>query len=909
MGPGLLINKIRDVLEKKFNYAATSMESTSTKLWRCKLRKNCLKGSGNWGEVDPEKQARMEGDGWTFDLESDNPTMTTPGGETLTSNDFESGGTVETNPQQGAALDTVFDSDYFATNGPGAENAAAATGTSHAPPLVGGVGNDEEGHNLTIREQINEDGTVKEGVSASNIGDEVDNASTRASPDTPSGSGVHANSDGVLAEAEANSRSQSDEAVNIEDSGPSKTAQAVKGAVAVLEYACSIYTVLHGIDVALKVTKAIILARYAMIFLSTADAIRAGEATPEQVSQLGGIITTVLVANATTSKHKKGDVVTKSGTDSFGYGLASGMMDMTKNGGISTNIGGGKPGDPSENTMKYITSGLGGFGASAPWAQAYVTVTSVINRLNDVIGAGTGIQQACAATQSTTFQVTESVTNLALNIASCVGTACVATVAKFVVEGVLWTAGGMVVGKLLSQVIQNFVDSAAGKMFEKVPLGEDAMDANTGGTGALLGFSARGSGDMPLDQGQAVSYLNEMKDHTLRQATIARATRSPFDITSNDTFLGSIVGNFAATMYSNGASLKGFAASLLGMFGSSLSTIVRGLPANATAETLEYLNACEDPEIQNAGIAVDPFCNPIYGTLSRNIMDPEDVKSQIASEVDSSGNPTSDGLKGFMKNCVDRAIDRPMGTSDDSGDNGSQCKIDVGKNKLYANYVKYSQVYEGMSGGFESCMSATSCRGSSAVVAPSGPVDGGQVTMIGDSITVGSAAQIRQKLSGVKIYAQSSKGFDGSNSSNPSGQQILENPSLVGTSPVSDGGKVYDAPFELRNVVVVALGTNTDNLTIERIQNMVTTIGAGKTIYFVNNYDKANAQRYQANNQAFAAVAQTNPNVKVIDWAGAASADPEKYISTDPDGLTVHPTGEGRTLLANIIATALGGSP
>jgi hypothetical protein len=162
---------------------------------------------------------------------------------------------------------------------------------------------------------------------------------------------------------------------------------------------------------------------------------------------------------------------------------------------------------------------------------------------------------------------------------------------------------------------------------------------------------------------------------------------------------------------------------------------------------------------------------------------------------------------------------------------------------------------------------------------------GESVTIIGDSITVGATAAIKQNLPEAKFYAATSKQFGGTNSSNPSGIDIVKDPET-----------------ELRDYIVIALGTNGD-VSSSQIAEMISALGS-KQILFVNNYHYGDADSYASNNEGFADAASKRPTVSVIDWATAAHADYEKYIDNS-DGLGVHPTAEGKTLFASEILYGL----
>ena len=133
------------------------------------------------------------------------------------------------------------------------------------------------------------------------------------------------------------------------------------------------------------------------------------------------------------------------------------------------------------------------------------------------------------------------------------------------------------------------------------------------------------------------SYLeleSERLAYNQEQDAISRAGDSPFDIYNDATFLGSIMGNFVASMYSNGNSPLGFAQSLLGMFGSSMSSILKGSSASATtdAAAYAYASSCTDSDITSASIAADPFCNPIYGLSNDDTLSLETTVNNITAD-------------------------------------------------------------------------------------------------------------------------------------------------------------------------------------------------------------------------------------------------------------------------------------
>ena len=176
-------------------------------------------------------------------------------------------------------------------------------------------------------------------------------------------------------------------------------------------------------------------------------------------------------------------------------------------------------------------------------------------------------------------------------------------------------------------------------------------------------------------------------------------------------------------------------------------------------------------------------------------------------------------------------------------------------------------------------------------------VDGKDVTIIGDSVTNGSRTALEAKLSGIDIHAQDSKQFYGSDSSNPTGEEIVNE---------------LAASNSLRTHVVIALGTNNTSLSEDSVKSVIDKIGQ-KNIWLVLNYDDYKTDKYDANNATLGGIATAYKNVNTIDWpktvADAKTKNPgTTYIKDEQPNYSVHPTNpEGTELFAQMIYDALSG--
>lgn len=184
-------------------------------------------------------------------------------------------------------------------------------------------------------------------------------------------------------------------------------------------------------------------------------------------------------------------------------------------------------------------------------------------------------------------------------------------------------------------------------------------------------------------------------------------------------------------------------------------------------------------------------------------------------------------------------------------------------------------------------LSGASGSSSSSSSSTTQTTDGSDVTIIGDSITVMSETEIKQKLPQADIHAQVSKQFYNGTSDNPAGITILKE--------LADNKT-------LRNIVIYALGTN-GLFTKQQAEEVIKTVGNNRTVIFVTNYALPGGIDYTSNNNTIHQLKRQNTNVMVADWASAIEGNPEKYIEDSSN--FVHPGEEGKKLFAEILYNAI----
>ena len=177
-------------------------------------------------------------------------------------------------------------------------------------------------------------------------------------------------------------------------------------------------------------------------------------------------------------------------------------------------------------------------------------------------------------------------------------------------------------------------------------------------------------------------------------------------------------------------------------------------------------------------------------------------------------------------------------------------------------------------------------------------ITGSQVTIIGDSISVGAVSEYDAQLSGAdhapKTYngitydlIQVSKHFATDAEGNYSGLTIAREMETQG---------------DLRTYVVFALGTNDPGAVTEaKIDELMNAIGTNHKVVLTTNYAYENKLDYSVNNAAILAAAEKySGKVAVADWAAEAAKNPsligDQYV---------HPNAEGSKVFVGLIKQAL----
>lgn len=158
------------------------------------------------------------------------------------------------------------------------------------------------------------------------------------------------------------------------------------------------------------------------------------------------------------------------------------------------------------------------------------------------------------------------------------------------------------------------------------------------------------------------------------------------------------------------------------------------------------------------------------------------------------------------------------------------------------------------------------------------PIDGSQVDVIGDSVTLASVPKLAAKLPGINVNAEVSR-------SSIAGFSIMRAMRDQGT---------------LRPYLVFALATNS-TFRVQDGQNLLSELPPTTKIVFVTGFGKPSQQWIQISNQTMYSLAGEYPDrVKVAPWDRAIAPHPELLASD-----SVHPQPAGQDIYTQLIYDAL----
>ena len=194
-------------------------------------------------------------------------------------------------------------------------------------------------------------------------------------------------------------------------------------------------------------------------------------------------------------------------------------------------------------------------------------------------------------------------------------------VGKIALGATIAALTSFIIPKIINQVFSNVAKNVATQW-----VGEDYFNAMYSGAGKYIGGNYQTGGGSAGSK-EALKAYNRAKSVVLaEEAELDRKTRSPFDLTSRNTFLGSIAYSLIpiATSSGVGTTIK----SIGNVFTKSVSSLLPS--ASAVAETSLVTSLGECPIMNSVGAVCDPTGNPYYvDDLSTIDLTPAEIEAKI----------------------------------------------------------------------------------------------------------------------------------------------------------------------------------------------------------------------------------------------------------------------------------------
>ncbi len=410
----------------------------------------------------------------------------------------------------------------------------------------------------------------------------------------------------------------------------------VGNASKVVNIGCTVMNVVGAISLLVAASEALQIINLTTAYFETVDKTKAGLGEDAPIHEL---------SNALNEKvENKNDVLKSTGkswNDSneesnltySSSGEVSGVDTLTtetvttkksaiQSSGMAALFGGGKvnPKDPSvqsfnmTSSLKTLMGGLGTSMAMFKTCALSKLAVSLAGAVKDGIEVA-----ACIA----------GVIGAVFTLGGSVGVGC----GPLIADTIRGIAVSVAVGLVVSAVVATITPMAAKALTRDLVSnlgGEDLGNALVSGSLMYQGSSHRANGGSLSNRNKYIAYAAEEEKVLAENARYERLTLSPFDISSNNTFMGAIFAKMMGFMSSS--TLMDVVTTSSSTVSSSLLGMIPSASAYDINETLpteeEYENTC--PYLASIGAVGDAYCNPYVITdVSTIEMDPLDVINKI----------------------------------------------------------------------------------------------------------------------------------------------------------------------------------------------------------------------------------------------------------------------------------------
>lgn len=369
------------------------------------------------------------------------------------------------------------------------------------------------------------------------------------------------------------------------------------GALGAADVACSVKNSARAVEAGAKIYRYKQLMAYSMVFLTFADSIKAGTATPDQAEYVGNTLTAIDTREMIVDETS---VVGESGADTKVKNPYYGA-NAFDSAGYKTAMYNDAPTLSARDMQMSIGGGLS---------------LSMLSTVNQFIKSNGG--DNCKIIQNWGVRGLSLIGGIALGVVSF-GVYTAASV------------GASIAISMALPILENYISQMlAGTVADGNTNGVDTGNAIFAGSAALMGGMAMSRGMKPATKEDLRSYAAataEVQSEYIAMES-AEAKDTPFDINNRYSFLGSLARTLLPLKTSSSLSLGG---ALLNSAHILSSTAL--MPANTQAKSgfnEERFSKCADTGYKEIGIDADIFCNVRYVMSDEEMnMDTDAVRTQM----------------------------------------------------------------------------------------------------------------------------------------------------------------------------------------------------------------------------------------------------------------------------------------
>ncbi|MDO5451802.1 MAG: hypothetical protein Q4F56_01810 [Candidatus Saccharibacteria bacterium] len=426
----------------------------------------------------------------------------------------------------------------------------------------------------------------------------------------------------LVLESETSSRTTVDRtSINVSEKLNSISAKMQGGANA----ACAVLDTIGAISLLVAASEGIQIINITTSYMEAVDKTKAGYGDEAPLNELASTLNT---------KVENKNVVlesTEPGGGVNGY-------DDSGGGSFSVNLASSDPIVTNKSAMQSAgVAGLYGNGLvdmNDPSAQSF-NLTSSMNKIMGGIGTSVAAFEGCFIGRAVTAGI-----SAALDVAGIIGCAttfwaggglCWGMITEYAIGFVATIGVASLLGAIIS-AITPWVSSALTRDLVSTLGGEDLGNALVSGANTYQGNVHKANGGSLATREQYEKFAVMQQQVIAEDAREERESLSPFDLTSKNTFMGSIMTQLMSFNTSN--SLMGALTASGATMASSLTALTPSASAMAAqiAESLpseeEYAKVC--PYLASIGAIGDSYCNPyMVSDVDTMDFDPDDVVNYL----------------------------------------------------------------------------------------------------------------------------------------------------------------------------------------------------------------------------------------------------------------------------------------